>query len=685
MVAVFQRGHDVGWLTPAPMWSGFGALTADAQRQAFLRPAILRFAHDAFMDELMATLAYHPEKLGEWRAAYETWEKPMAAPPSAASFSLREPVSKLSVRLIRGAAQSAATSAGVTTLPANLVQVSSPPLKLYQPVQQRHYLVTASLVCRTPGLPDRRIDAGKQERAAYVLRRIVLPDGVGAPSADPRTWDEYGFVDTAAGPAWQRAKGAGEEGGDTLLPGEERLPLFSVGFNEDNGRKRRLFAGLIPVGRREVYVNARVRSDGTDGADGAGATTGSGTAAEADADPRLLLFQMRVTGPWSELVQQSLDEGGRLAKKPDELEFMDEQPLPSDAPPADFFERAREQAQTVSWYALLDFERFLFDHLPRVWEVLTGTRQRDTLDAQTEEPLVDWLERVVLDPTLKSTLGAQAKSSLLQALTLMAQDQSIGEGLERVEVAYRRSGPDPDWPDFLFPLADAGARGPFPFSVGGVNLATARPQILEEVDAAFAELAKRITAALPPRETAALPEIHVPSNPKIDTGTAWFAIRCVYERPNCGPFDPPAVSEPTQPFQMASFFDPEAPARPVRIPMPFDISPAGLRKFNKSATLQVSDMLCGQLKRIRKMTLGDLVLSVLPWPFHKDLPDPSGGGPCEAGGNRIGMFCSLSIPIVTICALILLIIIVSLFDLFFRWLPYLFLCLPIPGFKGKRS
>jgi hypothetical protein len=49
------------------------------------------------------------------------------------------------------------------------------------------------------------------------------------------------------------------------------------------------------------------------------------------------------------------------------------------------------------------------------------------------------------------------------------------------------------------------------------------------------------------------------------------------------------------------------------------------------------------------------------------------------------MFCSLSIPIVTICALILLIIIVSLFDLFFRWLPYLFLCLPIPGFKGKRS
>lgn len=137
---------------------------------------------------------------------------------------------------------------------------------------------------------------------------------------------------------------------------------------------------------------------------------------------------------------------------------------------------------------------------------------------------------------------------------------------------------------------------------------------------------------------------------------------------------------------MASFFDPQAPARAARIPMPFDISPGGLRKFNKSATLAVSDMLCAQIKRIRKLTLGDLVLSVLPWPFHKDLPSVGPAGSCkDGGGNPFGMFCSLSIPIVTLCALILLIIMVSLFDLFFRWLPYLFLCLPIPGLKGKKS
>ena len=110
-----------------------------------------------------------------------------------------------------------------------------------------------------------------------------------------------------------------------------------------------------------------------------------------------------------------------------------------------------------------------------------------------------------------------------------------------------------------------------------------------------------------------------------------------------------------------------------------------MRKFNKNATVMISDALCGKLKGLRKFTLGDLVLSVLPWPFHKDLPDPTAAGGCkDVGGNPIGMFCSLSIPIVTLCALILLIIMVSLFDLVFRWLPYLFMCLPIPGLRGKR-
>ena len=40
------------------------------------------------------------------------------------------------------------------------------------------------------------------------------------------------------------------------------------------------------------------------------------------------------------------------------------------------------------------------------------------------------------------------------------------------------------------------------------------------------------------------------------------------------------------------------------------------------------------------------------------------------------MVCQLSIPIITICALILLMIIVSLLNIVFFWLPFFKICLP---------
>ncbi|MCK7496573.1 MAG: hypothetical protein MZW92_40905 [Comamonadaceae bacterium] len=52
-----------------------------------------------------------------------------------------------------------------------------PQLKLYQPVHNRYYLVTASLVCRRPGLPDRRVNPGRQEQARFVLRRLLPAAG----------------------------------------------------------------------------------------------------------------------------------------------------------------------------------------------------------------------------------------------------------------------------------------------------------------------------------------------------------------------------------------------------------------------------------------------------------------------------------------------------------------------------
>jgi hypothetical protein len=48
------------------------------------------------------------------------------------------------------------------------------------------------------------------------------------------------------------------------------------------------------------------------------------------------------------------------------------------------------------------------------------------------------------------------------------------------------------------------------------------------------------------------------------------------------------------------------------------------------------------------------------------------------------MICSLSIPIITLCALFMLMIMISLLDFVFRWMPFFIFCFPVPGLKAKK-
>src|SRR5690606_7894520 len=50
----------------------------------------------------------------------------------------------------------------------------------------------------------------------------------------------------------------------------------------------------------------------------------------------------------------------------------------------------------------------------------------------------------------------------------------------------------------------------------------------------------------------------------------------------------------------------------------------------------------------------------------------------KGSGLAIDWICSFSIPIITLCAFIVLNIFLSLFDLIFRWLLFIKICLPIP-------
>jgi hypothetical protein len=204
------------------------------------------------------------------------------------------------------------------------------------------------------------------------------------------------------------------------------------------------------------------------------------------------------------------------------------------------------------------------------------------------------------------------------------------------------------------------------------------PKFSQSVDA----LTKLVAAALPPLPAQPNNAVPLAAQVPVDPRIGWFVIRCLYERPYCGPLDPPVVSEPTPPFQMAAYFDSDAPARPLRIPLPLDLSPASLRKFDKNTAFMISDQLCSQLGGISSLTLGDLVLSVLPWPFHKDLNINSGGnGLCPPGGG--GSMCTFSIPIITICAMIILLIFVKLLDIALYWMAFFRICLPLPNFNAK--
>jgi hypothetical protein len=62
----------------------------------------------------------------------------------------------------------------------------------------------------------------------------------------------------------------------------------------------------------------------------------------------------------------------------------------------------------------------------------------------------------------------------------------------------------------------------------------------------------------------------------------------------------------------------------------------------------------------------------------KKILDGDGGSP---GGATLGEVCQLSIPIITLCAFFLLMIMVQLLNIVFWWLPFFKICLPIPQRK----
>lgn len=541
-----MASEKVQWQTASPLWEE-ALKDAGGTKKRFNRPAILRFATDTFMEDLEGILKTRPAGLADTVVRYETWEE---------------------------------EGAGWLTEAGEAAEKT--PLKLYHPAHGRFYLVAAGLSCRKPGLPDKCLDTGNKETVSFVMRRLVDENG---------KQEEYGWMGSSG---WQKV------GVPLTVPaGEERLPLFAMNYM-DRDRRRRLLAGLVPVGSRETFQapakgNPYILSEEE-----------RGTLLTNDDpfdDPRAARFDTMVLGAAEDLNARAVKTGAS--------------------------QMSDSEARGVLMWICLDFAEFLEEHLPEVWAAVDAGAASWPGPVGEDKNLFDWLHGTTFT-------GAYKWDAVLDSVYRKRNDIISGV----IE--------DPSSSIAAFTN----------MTVTAVKNTTAGIPPGGTLDT-------RVTAALGDYEGEAAGNGNdvsgVPGVPRYG-GDYYYIIRCIYERPRCQGIHSPVVSEPSRAFQLASFFDPDAPARPVNITLPENTGIAGLRKFKKNVSVLVSKKLRNQMERMTGLKLGDVDNGNIP----KE----------KEPGFNLGMICSLSIPIITICALLLLMIIVSLLNIVFWWLPFFKICFP---------
>jgi hypothetical protein len=541
--------HTIQWVTASPLWPDVlqGEPAEPETRARMRRPALLRFASDSFMDDVAAVLDDDPGKLGELEARHESFRPP---PP--------------------GEAPDWKPAAG--------------PLKLYQAVHGRFYLVAATLACRVPGLPEHPADPARRETVSFVLRR----------KQDGAEW-AWSSGATAGASAWALVP-KGQEA--ALATGEDQLPLFPLNYDHA-GRHRRLYVGLIPTSSRETFAAAGPLSPLQPETPPPGKTS----------DPRRLALEATVLVPMREMPK---DPHPPTTLTGDALN--------------DAKARVAEKRREMSQLALAELIGLLRGAIPALFDTITKPgAARPGGDAGI---LYDRLEAERAGPVGYPTWRQALKTAWDEHLAIAGEDP--GKAVTLV-ADLSQSTLSADALDDLF--------------------AKALPPLASAAGAAGAAAATG---------TPAPPEV-----PKLDArGEAVYVLRCVYRRPECGPLQPDVVSDPTRAFTIAPFYDFDAPVRPVMISLPIDTSLKDLRRFRKSVSFLISDQLRKQMSRA------------------SSLKDAMDGNVASGEQFSLGVVCSFSIPIITIVALILMMMIVSLLNFVFGWLPYLRICFPI-GLKGK--
>jgi hypothetical protein len=123
-------------------------------------------------------------------------------------------------------------------------------------------------------------------------------------------------------------------------------------------------------------------------------------------------------------------------------------------------------------------------------------------------------------------------------------------------------------------------------------------------------------------------------------------------------------SEPSEPFAIAPWYE-NGGVAPVAVQMP-DLTRESVKALRPNVTFKLPKRLFNFLNENDP----------------RDLLDGKG-----KEGTSIGLdwICGFNIPIITICAFIVLFIFLALLNLIFWWLPFIRICFPIPSLKKEGS
>jgi len=483
-----------------------------------------------------------------------------------------------------------------------------PPLKLYQPTHGRFYLIASSLACRKPGLPDHTVNKSAGEAVTFVVRQLrpINPNVAAPPSSDLGAYAEYAWIPASGGAPVAAATPTGP---GTPVAGQSNASPSQPGWVPASGPDPVAGEEQLPLSLTQTGSNGTSRRIyiGLIPASRRQQYVGAQTLAASTAGSAASGSTSGTpSDPRSDLFNRTVVAPWHNLH--DWWNHRDSTPLSPNQP-------AEETASSTIASALIlyDFSTFLSQYLPNVWNAIVGAAAIGSLNSA--------------ESGLYNKLGP----GLCQALENANQSGALFESI----------GPSDQLPSSYTPylLTDA-ANWIKPHS-----------------------LVAPVANALPPLTTITVPAIPpVSQSPSDATGAYWFIVRCVYQKPQC---KCNVVSPPCPPFQMASFFDSDAPARRIQVALPVDTSPSALRKYDKGVAFMLSAELRNQMARA------------------KSLSDLSSGSLSPAGGLSIGWVCSFSIPIITICALILLFVLVIALNLVFFWIPFFKICFPVPELEGS--